>query len=252
VSTAYQRGSGRELFGLVIILVGFGLLMNTMNIFPFTFIGTIARFWWPAMFLGLGILVLTRSRGGHTGGGLFLLMLGTLFLLNQLDLGFRFGRMIGPAILIWLGTSMMIKRSRPHTSEYVPPEIPGSERFGSGAKFGMDNTVDSSDYIHATAVLGGFHRRCDSTQFRGGDLTAIMGGGKIDLRDAQMQGGEAVIDVFAVMGGMEIQVPMDWVVEQRFTPILGGYEDKTKRTVGSGKRLAIQGTTIMGGVSVTN
>jgi predicted membrane protein len=245
VRTEYERGSGRELAGLIIILIGFGLLMNTMNIFPFTFISTIARFWWPSMFLGIGVLLLSRARGGSVSGALFFLMLGTLFLLNQLRFwNFGFSRMIGPAILIWLGVSMLTRRSRPRQSR--------EERRERAASFGMDQTTDSSDFVHATAVLGGFHRICDSTQFRGADLTAIMGGGKLDLRNAQMQGAEAVVDVFALMGGMEIQVPLDWVVEQRFTPILGGYEDKTRRATGTGKRLAIHGTTVMGGVSVTN
>ena len=116
----------------------------------------------------------------------------------------------------------------------------------------MDQTADSADYIQATANLGGFNRKCSSQQFRGGDFTAIMGGGKVDLRDAQMEADQAVIDIFALMGGMEIQIPMDWAVEQGFVPILGGYDDKTRRTPGKNKRLLIHGTTIMGGVSVTN
>jgi predicted membrane protein len=116
----------------------------------------------------------------------------------------------------------------------------------------MDQSTDSSDYIQATAILGGFNRKCASQQFRGGDFTAIMGGGKIDLRDAQMETDQAVIDVFAVMGGMEIQVPMDWSVEQGFVPILGGYDDKTRKAPGKSKRLLIHGTTIMGGISVSN
>ncbi len=244
MSTDYDRGGGRELFGLVIILIGFALLMNTMNILPFG--PLVARFWLPVMFIAIGLLQLSRTRGSDGRmGGLFFILLGALLFLSKLNYwDISFGRMIGPAILMWIGVAMLMRRSGPRPARYRVRRT----------RFGMDPSTDTRDYIHATALLGGFNRKCDSQQFRGGDFTAIMGGGKIDLRDAQIAADEteAVIDVFTVMGGMEILVPADWIVEQRYTPILGGYEDKTRRTPGSTKRLAIQGTTIMGGVSVTN
>ena len=78
-----------------------------------------------------------------------------------------------------------------------------------------------------------------------------MGGGKIDLREAQIQD-EAVLDIFTLMGGLEIQVPDGWIVEPRFTPILGGYQDRTNRVTVGTRRLVINGTAIMGGVTVFN
>jgi hypothetical protein len=120
------------------------------------------------------------------------------------------------------------------------------------SSLGTQQYTDSSDFIHATVILGAFNRKCPSKQFRGGDLTAIMGGGKIDLRDAQIQEKEAVLDVFTLMGGLEIQVPDTWVVEPRFTPILGGYQDRTNRTTQGTQRLVINGTAIMGGITVFN
>jgi predicted membrane protein len=236
----YERSSGRELTGLIIILIGFGLLMNSMGILPYG--PYIARFWLPAALIGGGVFLLSRGRGndGRLGGAFFVL-LGFLFFIARLNYwDISLGKMIWPAILMWIGISMLLRRSRPRGMR--------TQR----ETFGLDQTMDSSDYLQATAILGGFNRKSSSQQFRGGDFTAIMGGGKIDLREAQMQGNEAVIDVFTVMGGMEIQVPMDWGVEQGFVPILGGYDDKTRKTAGASKRLILHGTTIMGGVSVTN
>jgi predicted membrane protein len=117
---------------------------------------------------------------------------------------------------------------------------------------GVDQHTDSRDFIHATVILGAFNRRCPSQKFRGGDLTAIMGGGKVDLRDAQIQEKEAVLDIFTLMGGLEIQVPSGWTVEPRFTPILGGYQDRTTRVSESNQRLVINGTAIMGSVTIFN
>jgi len=242
LSKEYDRGAGRELAGLIIIVIGFGLLMNSMGILP---IGPyIARFWLPAMFMGFGVFILSRSRGGD---GIFAAILfigiGLYSLLNSMHYlfwGFHPRQFIGPAILMWIGTRLLLRGPR-------------QNRPRRGHRMGMmDQTIDAGDYIHATAVLGGFNRKASSQQFRGGDVTAIMGGGKIDLRDAQITSDEAVLDVFTMMGGMEIQVPHNWIVEQRFTPILGGYEDKTRTEGSPTKTLAIHGTTIMGGISVTN
>ena len=240
MSPQYDRGGGRELFGLAIILIGVGLLMNSLNILPFGPI--VARIWLPLLFIGIGVFQFSRTRGndGRLGGAFFVLF-GSLLLMSKLNYwDISFGKLIGPAILIWIGVSMLVKRSRPQSLRV--PHV----------KFGMDQSTDPNDFIQATAMLGGFHRKCSSQQFRGGDVTAIMGGGKIDLREARMQTDEAVIEVFALMGGIEIQIPMDWTVDQRFTPILGGFEDKTRQAPGNTKRLAIHGTTIMGGVSVMN
>ena len=56
-------------------------------------------------------------------------------------------------------------------------------------------------------------RRSNSQTFDGADLTAVMGGCEIDLRQASIAPGtEAVIDVFAFWGGIEIKVPEDWTV----------------------------------------
>ena len=65
--------------------------------------------------------------------------------------------------------------------------------------------------------MGGFERRITSHEFRGGEITAFMGGGKLDLRDAMPAGGQAVINVFAMMGGFEILVPETWRVISEVT-----------------------------------
>jgi hypothetical protein len=270
-----DNNSGREVAGLIIILIGFGLLMNTMNIFPtFPFLSLLHRFWVPALFIGIGALLLSR-RGPQDGmgAGLFFIVLGAFFFLGALDMGsFGFRRWIGPAILIWLGVAILMKGQR---SRYQPPPPP-SEPSGPSAPSGQaaeppnnpgtgfdrprferhafrpEQYTDSSDFIRATVILGSFNRRCPSPRFRGGDLTAIMGGGKIDLREAQIQDKEAVLDIFTLMGGIEIQVPDGWIVEPRFTPILGGYQDRTSRVTQGTQRLVINGTAIMGGVTVFN
>lgn len=242
MTAQYERGSGRELAGLIIILIGFGLLINTMGIFPMIpFWPIIHRFWLPTLFIGIGLLLFTR-RNGNTAG-LFFILFGLLFLMGGLNLWpYNYRRWIGPGILIWIGMVFLMKN--PNRTRRIRQHNVTSEE-----------TTDSSDFVHGSVFLGGINRKCVSQQFRGGDITAVMGGGKIDLREARIQGNEAVLDIFTLIGGIELLVPRDWVVEPRFTPVLGGFEDRTtpeKKESGTLQRLAIQGTTILGGITVSN
>jgi hypothetical protein len=76
----------------------------------------------------------------------------------------------------------------------------------------------------------------------------------VDLRKASIAPGtEAVIDVFAFWGGIDIKVPEDWTVVNRVVPLMGGIEDKTLAPQPpTGKRLVLRGIVVMGGVSVKN
>lgn len=242
----YYRGtSGREVFGALIILIGFGLLMNTMGVLPsFPFVPFIQRVWLPAFFIIIGVVILSRRRNDGFFAGVFFILFGFLFLFS----GFYFNarQLIGPAILIWIGLAFLMRNSGGR-EYYRRPLRARRENTGSFTA----QSMDSSDFIQASVILGGFNRKSSSTKFRGGDLTAIMGGGKLDLREAVIEGDEAVLDVFALIGGIELQIPTGWSAEPRFTPVLGGYEDRSNPDKET-KRLIIQGTTILGGITVSN
>ena len=107
-----------------------------------------------------------------------------------------------------------------------------------------------NERVSALAIMGGVVRGNNSQAFEGGDLTAIMGGCEIDLRQASIRRDEAVIDVFAFWGGIDIKVPEDWTVMTRVTPLMGGVEDKTRAATQppAGKRLVLRGIVIMGGI----
>ena len=56
--------------------------------------------------------------------------------------------------------------------------------FRSGLGRGADGGKDPGTRMSAFAVLGGVERRYTSQEFRGGDVTAIMGGCELDFRHA--------------------------------------------------------------------
>jgi predicted membrane protein len=164
-------------------------------------------------------------------------------------------RLFGPALIIWIGITILLKASRGPNSSQRPRRRERHVEMNferSTNQPGRSSTVDSRDTVSATAILGGFDRKATSQEFRGGDLTTILGGGKVDLRDCNLHPDGAFLDVFTLMGGIEIFVPPDWVVESRVTPVLGSFEDTTHPPKESTKRITLDGTAIMGGVSIKN
>ena len=110
----------------------------------------------------------------------------------------------------------------------------------------------NSETFSDLAIMGGVKRTNLSSDFRGGEATAVMGGVEIDLRNAVMDRSEAVLDVSTVMGGVKIRVPEDWTVVSRVNSIMGGFDDNTRHPANQDHRLILKGNVVMGGLKVTN
>jgi len=214
--------------GLIVAALGVLFLLDNLEIVRAR---DVLRYW-PAALILLGIAhtVQARTIGGMIGGSIWILF-GGILLAERLDLianALRFW----PLVLVGVGAYIVWRSFR---REEV---MPG----------------DPSTRPSAVAVLGGVDKRITSTQFQGAELTAFMGGGKLDLREAAVANGvEAIVDVTAVMGGYEIRVPETWNVVVDVVPFMGGYEDKTRHPADpSAPRLRVRGFVMMGGVEIKN
>jgi predicted membrane protein len=187
--------------------------------------------YWPAGLIAVGLVKLWQGRGGAVGGFIFVFA-GAWLLLQSMDIVRISLWNLWPLLLVFAGASMVWR------GMYGPPrDLP---------------TGDTHSTISAVAVLAGVNRGNNSKTFRGGSLTAVLGGCQVDLRQASIEG-EAVIDVFAMWGGIELKVPENWSVTGRVTPILGGYDDKSTAVRDSvTQRLVVRGMVIMGGVEIKN
>lgn len=220
------RLSPQLLLGLFIIAVGIVLTLDNLGIL---YADNVLRYW-PAGLIAIGLLKLSQSRGGGGGlAGVIFVIAGTWLLLETIGLVDVSVRHAWPLILVFIGAAVVWQGLRGHS---------------------RGPSVDANDTLSAAAVLGGISRGNNSKAFRGGELTAVMGGLEIDLRQARIDG-EAVLDVFAMWGGIDIRVPEDWTVIGRVTPILGGVDDHTRppQTAVS-QRLVIRGMVIMGGIDI--
>jgi predicted membrane protein len=222
------RFTPQLLMGLLIIIVGVVFTLDNLGI------EEADRFirYWPAGLIAIGLLKLWQSRGGGAFAGLVFVTVGTWLLLDSLGMVRVHFWELWPLLLVLFGASMVWHGLR------------GGRRHQVAS--------DANDTVSALAVLSGVNRGNNSRAFKGGDLTAVMGGCEIDLRQAAIEG-EAVFDVFAMWGGIEIRVPDDWTVVSRVMPVLGGFDDKTRPSQSAGAhRLVIRGFAIMGGIEVKN
>ena len=107
--------------------------------------------------------------------------------------------------------------------------------------------------IQTSAILSGRNQEIEFDSFVGGELNAVMGGMELDFRESSIEGDLAILDLFVMMGGIQMRIPSDWVVVNEMTVIMGGIEDRTNVTDREGaKRLVLRGTLLMGGLDIRN
>jgi hypothetical protein len=102
------------------------------------------------------------------------------------------------------------------------------------------------------AIMGGSHRRGRFRAVGSINAVAIMGGDEIDLREAEIEGGELTLNLFALMGGSNIYVPDSVEVETGGFSLMGGHEEiGSERPPRAGAPLIrIRVYALMGGASI--
>ncbi len=227
------------LWGAVICIVGITFLLDRMGWIE---AGRIFRFW-PMILVLAGILNMRTPAG--RGWGLILLIAGVLLQLNGLGLAHVRIWDLWPLIIIAVGLTLIWSSIE---ARRRGAQNPGSTR----------PSLDSDSTVNLVAVFGGCERRVGSQAFRGGKAMAVFGGIELDLRDATIEGDEAVLDLNCVFGGVEIHVPRNWNIDARCVPVFGGYSDETRQAIAADptiereKRLVITGTVLFGGVEISN
>lgn len=243
-----SRLTGRTIAGGILIALG---VLFTLDNFGLVDAGTIFHYW-PLLLVGFGLLKIAQAQFPEQKvAGAVVSAVGVLLLLRTLHVLNFHMRDVWPVFLVFAGGLLVWRSAHHRNAEGVLADA----RLGLGggrAEAGGDGHV-----LNDFAFLGGGERIVRSQDFRGGEVTAIMGGFNIDLRGASIAGDQATLEVFTLWGGVEIRVPEDWIVEINAVPILGAFSETAHGPgapvappSGSRKTLVIRGTAIMGGVEV--
>jgi len=217
------RVTPRVVLGLGVMLAGLVLALDSLGLVEG---GALFRFW-PLALVAVGI-VKWLSPAPQRMSALFWIIAGVACLL--MTLGHMSFAGVWAVILFLVGAKITWKALRPIATPTDPAAALDLLQFMGGTK----TVVTTSD-------------------FRGGQATAVMGGCEIDLRHASMpEGRAAVLDTFAFWGGIEIRVPDDWEVVSQGSAALGGFVNNARSQPGARRRLVVTGLAIMGGVEVKN
>jgi predicted membrane protein len=238
-------------------------LLRNMGIFE---VDWILRFW-PVILIAFGAFRIIEYGDNYgQSSGIFWVVTGGLFLLGSFGILPVSFRDFWPVVLIGLGSLLLwrtvLRGRRPvHGSAFGGPgsvdaassrgETAGADNNPQAQASAQSSERPTNSFITATAILSGVERRYYSQDFRGGNVTAILGGCEIDLRESVIVGPpDPVLEVFALWGAIKIRVPSDWTIVSEVDPIMGGFEDGTRPPRGESKRLRIHGTVIMGAVEL--
>ncbi len=244
--------SGRLIIGLAVLIVGVILLLNNLGVGIEIEVREIIRLW-PVIPLILGLNWLFLSFGSTEGSAgkkvffswgqfftaLVAIAIGVIFLGRNLGLfevdTSLFFNLLWPAILILIGISLL--RGKTHGS-------------GKGGRF----------TFMGGAEVGGK----EPWNLEDGSYFAFMGGIEMDLMNADVPEGETVLDLTAIMGGIEVKIPKELAVIYEGSAVLGGVTFKDQEDGGiiagrkiehnideaSSRRVRIQARAIMGGIEI--
>lgn len=225
-----------------------------------------------------------RRTQGRIFWGLLLIVLGVLFLLDQVD-RLDFGDLVSrywPAVFILIGISILVNNTRENAGagiffilfggffllmrlrifdhsiwHYAWPVaiiavgvwVLFKPALCPGKKKIPEMTGDDLDL---SLVFSGAKRRVDSQNFKGGKAEVVFGSAEIDLRGARLEGGNATLSLSAVFGSIEVIVPRSWQVVIEGSPVLGSI-DSHKQTVPDAEKtgtLRVMASAVFGSVDI--
>jgi predicted membrane protein len=192
----------KKILATVLIIIGIGLLMDSFNVFDF---GELIGNWWPLILIFFGVKLMIE-RKPFTMFPIILMIIGILLIVNNINiLPIGFWDAFLPLIFILIGIWIIFGRF----------------------PVGKSNISADEHTINYSAVFSGLKQIVNSDDFRGGNITAYFGGADVDLRNVKVVNDDIEINLNVSFGGIELKVPVNWVLIINGSPFFGALENKT-------------------------
>lgn len=236
------------LFGLLLALAGVLIFLRQAGFIYFP----AWSLTWPSILIIVGIF-LAIVNGFRDMNWLVLVIIGSIFLLNNFFPEWQIRKFILPIILVSIGLTILLKsifnRNYPAASSVNQP----SGFSGSGNTYGVQTTMSSDSYLKISSILSGVSKKVTSTDFKGGRISCFMGGAEIDLTQADIQE-IAYLSIDQVWGGVTLIVPSNWKIESNVSVIMGSVDDRRINLISAtgavNKTLVLNGSVLMAGIEI--
>ena len=129
----------------------------------------------------------------------------------------------------------------------------GGRKARSKRRDALHSADDSTPgELNVSCVFGETSQTITDRALSGGEVTSVFGNARVDLRGAGLAAGGASLNVTAVFGGVVLAVPPAWSLQIETTNILGGVTDNRPQAPpdGSGERVTITGACLFGHIGL--
>jgi predicted membrane protein len=252
--------SGKVWAGLFIIAIGSLLLLRNFGLYLPHWV-----FSWSNMFIIIGLFIGLRNNF-RNNAWFVMVLIGSYFTLQDIFRGQEISDIVFPLALVALGVFLIFKPKSKADSckKWKRKKDRWRNGFEQAQYYGEASTDDSkdakqdfdkknfnsTDYIESVNVFGGSNQVIYSKDLKGGEVTAVFGGGDINLTQADFDG-QIIVDVTVIFGGLKIIVPPTWQIKSEVTAIFGGVDDKRtlyQATEPANKLIIVKGVVLFGGV----
>ena len=208
-----------------VILIFLGLLFIASSIFKFNifFDG-----WWTLFIIVPSLIAIFTTKDKFSSA--LVLLIGILLFVSC-----RGFMDIGSVVIISIGLAIIATGVNLVATER-------NKRKNKGQKTKNENNKTQAGILGMSEVK-------ITNEYTGGNLTAVLGGVTLDLREAKIKK-DIIINVTAIMGGIDIKVKDDVNVVLNTVNILGASESKLKPKKGSKVTIYIEGMCFLGGAEI--
>jgi predicted membrane protein len=244
-----KPATGKTWVGLIFLVIGLIMFTRTLGLYVPGWVTS-----WPMYLIVAGCFTGYRNDFKNPVSYI-LIFIGGIFLIDRIFDGIDLHNFLWPVFIIGIGVYMITGKKKNWKKPLLDNPGEWDKRVDETGNPVEPPPVNPSheDVLDAVSIFGGIKRTVVSKSFKGGEVTAIMGGVEINLTQADIHG-RVILDVTQLFGGTKIIVPPQWKISSEGVAVFGGLEDKRAVLMQGAplddKHLVIRGTTIFGGIDI--